>query len=135
MDYDELLKRAMEQKPESVSKDSRFELVKPDVLNIGNKTIIRNFSEIAKNMRRDEAHVAKFLSKELAAPNTIEAGKLVINGKMLPSIIEKKLNEYAHEFVFCPQCGKPDTKIIKVGGYLFLKCEACGSKKPLRQLK
>ena len=135
MDYEKLMKRAMSQKPESVLKDSRFELVKPDVLNIGNKTIIRNFSEIAKNMRRDEAHIAKFLSKELAAPTSIEGGKLSINGRMLPSVIERKLHEYAKEFVFCPQCGKPDTKIIRVGGYLFLKCEACGSKKPIRSLK
>ena len=135
MDYKKLMKRAVELRPESVSRDTRFELVKPDVMNIGNKTIIRNFSDICKNMRREEAHVAKFLSKELAAPNTIESGKLSINARILPSIIERKLNEYANEFLFCPQCGKPDTQIVKINGFLFLKCEACGSRKPIRNLK
>ena len=135
MDYEKLLKRAMELKPESVSKDTRFELPKPDVMNIGNKTTIRNFSEIVKAMRRDEQHVAKFLSKELAAPNSIEGGKLVINARILPSVVEKKIMEYAEEFLFCPQCHKPDTHIIKVDNVFFLKCEACGSKKPVRRLK
>ena len=35
---------------------------------------------------------------------------------------------YAHEFVFCPECGKPDTKLEKEDKFSFIKCLACGAK-------
>jgi translation initiation factor 2 subunit 2 len=32
------------------------------------------------------------------------------------------------DFVLCPQCGKPDTDLLKEGEYTVLKCSACGNR-------
>ena len=135
MDYEEMLDRAMSLKPEKVSEDTRFEIPEPDIMLMGGKTSIRNFLEICKTIRRDPRHFLKYLSKELAAPATLDGNKAVINSKILPSLVRKKMESYYSEYLYCPQCGKPDTSLVKEGGYLFLKCEACGAKKAVRMLK
>ena len=33
------------------------------------------------------------------------------------------------EFVYCKECGKPDTKLIKDERKYYIKCEACGAKR------
>ncbi|MEM2273205.1 MAG: hypothetical protein QXX56_03185, partial [Candidatus Bathyarchaeia archaeon] len=38
------------------------------------------------------------------------------------------------EFVNCPICKRPDTKIIKEKRFNFLVCEACGAKSPVRRI-
>ena len=135
MDYEEMLDRAMEMKPEAVASDDRFEIPEADILMLGSKTMIRNFSEICKTIRRDPKHFMKYLSKELAAPAALDGSRLVINSKVLPALLKKKIESYYNEYLYCPQCGKPDTVLVKEGSYMFLKCEACGSKKPVRLLK
>ena len=135
MDYNEMLKRAMEMKPEKIVENSRFEIPEPDITVIGSRTTIRNFAEICKAIHRDPEHMAKFLSREFAAPASTAEGKLEVNSKILPATVRRKLEEYYKQYLFCPQCGKPDTKLIKEGKVMFLKCEACGAKKSVKVLK
>ena len=40
-------------------------------------------------------------------------GRLVLGTKTIASKINQKIKEYADEFVFCHECGKPDTDIKK----------------------
>ncbi|MFW6225798.1 MAG: translation initiation factor IF-2 subunit beta, partial [bacterium] len=40
--------------------------------------------------------------------------------------------KYAEEFVLCPECGKPDTELIKEEGITKLHCLACGAKHPVQ---
>ena len=47
---------------------------------------------------------------------------------MPASRINEKIAQYANEFVFCPECGKPDSKLEKEGQLLYIKCSACGAR-------
>lgn len=133
MDYNCLLKRAREKLPESVFEKERFEI--PKVLGHfeGNKTVISNISSIANILRRDVDHLLKYLLKELATPGEINrSGLLVLGAKIPASRINDKIRQYAHDFVLCPVCGKPDTELRKDGGFLVLRCSACGNKQNVK---
>lgn len=129
MGYQELLKKARSELPDVVFQKERFEI--PKVLGHmqGNRTIISNFVQIAHTLRRDVDHMLKYILKELATPGEIKkSGSLIFGTKISASRINDKMKKYAHEFVLCHECGKPDTKIEKEGDFAFLKCAACGTK-------
>lgn len=132
MEYKELLKRGMKDLPEVVVEVSRFEVPKVKGHLQGNKTIISNINEIVEKLRRPAAHIVKFLLKELAAPGEIKGNFLVIGTKMPASRINEKIDEYVQKYVICPECKKPDTKIKKEGGFMFITCQACGAKKTVK---
>lgn len=132
MSYEELLKRAMEKLPKNVEKKERFEIPRVVCEISGNKTILKNFGEILTVLRRDPANLSKYLSKELATSGSIQGSTMVFQGKISREILQKKLDGYVKEFVYCKQCGEPDTKIEKEDRICFLVCEACGAKKPSR---
>ena len=52
----------------------------------------------------------------------------MFQGKFPPELITKKIDLYIKTYVLCPECKKPDSKIIREGVHSFLKCEACGAK-------
>jgi translation initiation factor 2 subunit 2 len=83
-------------------------------------------------LRRDLDHFVKFLSKELATQITFKGDKAIFNRRLLPDQINDKVKAYVEEFVLCPQCGKPDTQLLKEKGFLFLHCLACGAKHSVR---
>lgn len=133
MDYQELLKRARESLPESVFEKERFEIPKVRGHIEGHKTVISNFLQIADVLRRPVEHLLKYVLKELATPGEIKrSGLLVLGAKLAASRINEKIRQYAHEFVLCPDCGKPDTELKKELGFAYLKCTACGSKHPVK---
>jgi translation initiation factor 2 subunit 2 len=127
MNYEEMLKKARANMPESQDTE-RFEMPVADI-NIGKSTTIRNFSEIAKTLRRDGKHLAKFLFRELAVPGNINGNELVLQGKINRDVIRQRLEEYTKEFVLCHECGKPDTNITEEAKIITIKCEACGARK------
>lgn len=132
-DYQKLLEKAKKALPETNEEASRFEIPVSDVVT-GRQTVIKNFSEIAKALRRDENHLAKFLFKELAVPGSIRGGELLLQGKINSGMITQRIKEYAAEFVICNECGKPDTDMNKSGRLFFLKCQACGARRSLRAI-
>ena len=133
MGYEELLHRARENLPESVFEKERFEIPKVKGHVEGNKTIISNFAQIASTLRRPQDHILKYVLKELATPGEVTRGGLLILGAKIPaSRINDKIRQYAHDFVLCAECGKPDTELKKEGEFLFLRCSACGHKAPVK---
>lgn len=132
MDYESMLKRAREKLPEVVSTKERFEIPKVKGHLQGNKTVISNFIQIAGTFQRDVDHFLKYILKELAAPGEIRNNILIIGTKVAASKINEKVQEYADEFVLCRECGKPDTKIEKEGGFSYLRCTACGARHPVK---
>ncbi|HLD83957.1 MAG TPA: translation initiation factor IF-2 subunit beta [archaeon] len=132
MDYSEMLKRAREKIPKAENKE-RFEIPVAEVAT-GKQTSIKNFTEIAKALRRDPKHLAKFLFKELAAPGSTRGTELLLQGKFYPGPIKQRIEEYAKEYVFCQECGKPDTNLGEEGKIVTIKCEACGARKTGRKL-
>lgn len=127
-----MLSKARKCVPENKA-TARFEM--PEVrIQTGKQTIIKNFGEIAKALRRDPKHVAKFLFKELAVPGSFNSGELVLQGKVVPSLVRQRVQEYVNEFVLCQECKRPDTSIDKNGKVSIIKCEACGAKKSVRTI-
>lgn len=132
MDYKALLERGRAKLPEHILETSRFEI--PKVLGHiqGNKTVISNFSQIADTLHRDVDHMLKYVLKELATPGELKKSALMIGTKVPATRINEKISAYAKEYVLCPECGKPDTKILKEDKFMFIKCTACGAKKPVK---
>ncbi len=129
MDYEKLLKEARKDLPESIFEKERFEIPKVKGHIQGNKTIITNFLQIAGVLGREPEHMLKFVLKELAAPGEIKkSGSVIIGSKIPATRVNEKIRSYAHTYVFCPECGKPDTKLEKESNITFLKCTACGAR-------
>lgn len=128
MDYKKLLARGRKALPEIVTLRERFEVPKVKGHIQGNKTLISNFLQICGTLHRDQAHLLKYLLKELATPGEISNSILIFKRKLSSSAINQKIRQYALIFVLCPECGKPDTKIMTEKSVSFLKCQACGAK-------
>jgi len=132
MDYMELLKEARKNLPEVAFERQRFEIPKVRGHIQGNMTIVSNFRQIAETFRRKPEHLLKFTLKELAAPGSLKPKGLLIGTKVSASKINEKIKQYAHEFVLCAECGKPDTQLQPEGDVLYLKCTACGARRTVR---
>lgn len=132
--YESMLKSAMENLPKKIEEKKRFEVPVVDSFAQGNKTIIKNFGEILSKLRREERHLSKFLFKQLATPGNVEGGTLILQRKVQSSMLQKKLEDYVKEYVFCKVCGEPDTLLVKDDRITFMKCEACGARSPAREI-
>jgi len=133
--YAKLLDRAWDNLPDELKHHERFVIPQANTFVEGNQTIIKNFSEIADLLGRDSRHVYTFLLKELAAPGTLDGSRVVIQRALRKHVIDKKIEDYAVEYVLCHQCKKPDTKFTELEGERIIKCSACGAWRPLRKIK
>jgi translation initiation factor 2 subunit 2 len=128
-DYKTLLEKARKDLPEHIFQKERFEIPKVVGHIQGNKTVIGNFLQIANFIGRDSDNMLKFVLRDLATPGEIKKSGSVIMGSKVPaSRINESIRRYINSYVFCYECGKPDTKIEKEGNFNFLKCTACGAR-------
>ncbi len=132
LDYEKMLEEAYEQLPPSVFEHKRFEVPRPTVTISGSRTILHNFKDICEVINRDPNHVLKYLSKELATAAAMEGGRVIFQGRFEDETIERMIRRYVNEYVICPICKRPDTKIVREKRLYFLQCEACGARSPLR---
>jgi translation initiation factor 2 subunit 2 len=129
MDYKKLLEKAKKEMPDSVHEKERFEIPNIKGHIQGTKTIISNLQQITSHLHRPIEHVLKYLLKELATPGEIKKnGSVILGRKISSSDFNSKIKKYADEFVFCKDCGKPDTEFTKEGNATFIKCMVCGVK-------
>jgi translation initiation factor 2 subunit 2 len=131
-DYEKLLDKAKEQLPEIQESGERFVIPKVVGHAEGSKIIISNFMQIAQALQRDPRHLLKYILKELASPGEVRKQYAVIGSKVPSVKINEKIEAYAQEYVFCKECGKPETALIKEGEYLFMRCNACGARNAVR---
>ena len=134
MEYEKMLDRLYLSLPKQALSKERFEIPKVDAFLQGPKTILKNFSAIAKTVRRESKELYKFFTKELGVPMNIESERLVINGKFFPSQLQETFERYVKEFVLCKECKKPDTHYEDRSGIRVLKCEACGAVSSIKHL-
>jgi translation initiation factor 2 subunit 2 len=132
MDYKEMLKRARSQLPSEILEHERFEVPKPRSFVTGMRTILVNFKEICEALNREPHHVLKFLSGEMATAATVQGTRAIFHGKFGNDTFDRLIKRYTDEFVICPVCKRPDTKILKERRFLFLICEACGARSSIR---
>ena len=134
MNYDEALKRAYEKIPKKLKEQARFNIREALVRLEGNKTMIANFAQICSDLRREPQHLLKFLQKELATPGEIRGKALVLGTRISAQRINQKIHEYVKSYVICPDCKRPDTELVKEKGFLFMVCQACGAKRPVKNI-
>ena len=130
--YEKLLEQAYKKVKQIDTSSERFEIPKIEGHFEGKKTILTNFFQITSHLRRKPEHFQKFILKELAASGQREGDRLVLNIKVPSEKMNKKIEQYAKEFVLCRECGKPDTEIIKEDRITFVHCLACGAKHSVR---
>ena len=132
MEYEKLLDNAYEKVNVVVGGGERFEIPKVAGEVSGKNTIITNIVAIANYFRRDVAHLAKFLQKELAVAGKLNGSRLIFNSRLSSERVNEKIELYAKEFVICPVCGKPDSEIVSEKGIRSKHCLACGAKSPIK---
>ncbi|MGD8544610.1 MAG: translation initiation factor IF-2 subunit beta [Candidatus Bathyarchaeota archaeon] len=137
-DYEQLLKNARSKIPEVVSKSKRLELPNVRSRVFGMRTLVFNLKEIAEAMNRDPHHLLKFMTKEMATAATLQESsarpRAIFQGKFDRNTFERLVQRYMRQYVVCPTCERPDSKIVKEKRLSFLVCEACGAKSSIRQL-
>jgi translation initiation factor 2 subunit 2 len=101
---------------------------------VGMRTVIFNFKEIANALNRDSQHLLKFLTGEMATAATTQGSRVIFQGKFQQVTFDRLLQRYMENFIVCPVCKRPDTKIVKEKRLSFLVCEACGAKSSIKQL-
>ncbi|MEK6944096.1 MAG: translation initiation factor IF-2 subunit beta [Thermoproteota archaeon] len=132
IEYEKLLKRIQDKVSKNKSETTRFELPLVDVMWEGQRTFLRNFSEFPKVLRRDPDKVLQYLSKEFAVPAERVGEKAIFIGKREPQDFTRLFEIYVKDYVECPTCKSPDTRIEKEKRISFLICEACGAKSTLK---
>lgn len=130
-DYEDLLEKGMSEVPDEAGESERFELPVADTRKDGSKTVITNFGEIADVISRDQDRFSKYLQDELGTSARVEGDEMVLNGEIRRGNVQAKVKQFAEEYVFCPECESPDTKIVREKGVEILKCQACGARNPL----
>jgi len=132
LDYRKMLDEAYSELPPSVFERKRFEVPKPSVTISGSRTIFHNFKEICDTINRNPNHVLKFLSKEMATAAAMEGSRVIFQGRFEVETFERLIKRYVDQYVMCPVCRRPDTRIVKEKRLYFLECEACGARSPVR---
>jgi len=132
--YEELLEKAMKELPTEIVRRDRFEIPRVSVQKEGSRTIIKNFSNVAKAINRSEEHLYKYIVKSLGTAGFIEAGRVILQGKFTEDEIQKEVNDYVKTYVLCKECQAPDTEFVREERVLFVKCLACGAKHPVRNI-
>jgi len=132
-DYEKLLKRMQDKistkKPASVE---RFEIPAPNVMWEGQRTILRNFMDFPKVLRRDPDKVLQYLAKEFATPAERSGEQAMFVGRREPHDFVNLFEIYIRDYLECPTCKSPDTRIERENRISFLVCEACGAKSSLK---
>jgi len=134
LDYEKMLDEAYSQLPPEVFKHERFEVPKTICTVSGARTFLINFKEICDVLNRNHLHVLRFLSREMATAGNVDGARAIFQGKFECAVLERLIKRYIDEFVMCPVCKRPDTKIIKEKRLSFLVCEACGARSPIRSI-
>jgi translation initiation factor 2 subunit 2 len=131
-DYNKLLDRALSQLPQGVERRDRF--VPPQAQSVisGGQTILLNLKDIVDRLRRDRSSFVKYIAGELATSGTIDGNRALFQGRFDSRTLNGLLDRYVHEYVLCPVCHQPDTRIVRKGRYNFLNCDACGAQSPIR---
>ncbi|MEM3737035.1 MAG: translation initiation factor IF-2 subunit beta [Candidatus Bathyarchaeia archaeon] len=132
--YEQQLNRLYSNLPKGAATKTRFEPPRPSVVIAGNRTFITNLKHICETLNRDCQHLVRYLAKELATAGSIEEDQAVFQGKFDKVRVNHIVDDYIKEFVICPVCHAPDTKIVREERFRFLVCEACGAKSSVRAI-
>jgi translation initiation factor 2 subunit 2 len=130
-EYQRLLERAREKLPVVHVATDRFQVPDVEITSDGKSTVIRNFEEITKVLRREPAHLIGFLAREMGCPGVLDGPRGVLKSRLNKDAINQRIREYTEKYVICSECKRPDTHLSKEGRLTLLICEACGAQRPV----
>ena len=134
-EYRALLERAYAQMPEGpVERMERLEVPRPRITIAGSRTILHNFKELCDVFNRSPEFVLRFFSRELATAGYTDGTRAIFQGVFEEETFERLIKIFLRDYVICPVCKRPDTHIVKEKRIMFLICDACGAKSPVRPL-
>ena len=126
-EYTEMLDALLEKLPEKSATEERFRIPRPVLGYEGRRSIIVNFKEITKALRRDTRLMTTYLRKEVAAPGVYDEPRLIVQARLDMRTLQSVLEKFLRKYVICPACGGPDTQLTRVKRILTLKCDVCGT--------
>ncbi|RLI07893.1 translation initiation factor IF-2 subunit beta [Candidatus Bathyarchaeota archaeon] len=134
-EYRALLERAYAQMPEGpVKRTERLEIPRPRITIAGSRTIYHNFKEFCDTVNRKPEFCLRFFSRELATAGFFDGTRAIFQGVFEEETIMRLIQIFLRDYVICPVCKRPDTHIVKEKRIMFLICDACGAKSPVRPL-
>lgn len=95
--------------------------------NQNTRTIIKNFTLICSELKRDPMDIEKFIGYKLNLRVKIEKKELMVHGNHTVMVLQNIINEYIKDYVLCGSCGNPETNICNNKIINVLICCACGS--------
>ncbi|EFH60932.1 translation initiation factor [Arabidopsis lyrata subsp. lyrata] len=96
------------------------------------KTVFVNFMDYCKTMRRPPDHVMAILLGEMGTRGTLDGQqRLVVRGRFTQKHFESLLRRYILDYVMCSGCKSTDAIISRENRLSFLRCEKCGSERPV----
>ncbi|MEB3859673.1 MAG: translation initiation factor IF-2 subunit beta [Desulfurococcales archaeon] len=133
LDYEGLLERLYKKIPPKSGK-AEYEIPEPQIIRIGDQTVVMNFRDIAQKLKRDPPLLARYLQRELTASGSYDpgSGQLTINVKVSRRVVSQFLQLFLKNYVRCPTCMSVDTRLEKRGKAWILVCEACGAEQPVK---
>lgn len=135
-EYSKLLDHALGQLPPDAISHDRFVMPDAQAFTEGNKTLIKNFKQLAERAARDPKHMLKFIVNEVGTAGTYDeqSGRATFTGVFTRKAMLEAIDKYIKDFVLCKTCGRPDTQIDKEGRQAILLCQACGSTRAVQKL-
>lgn len=133
--YTWLLERVYKKIPPKTG-DEGFAIPEPELIRVGDQTILRNLREISIRLKRDPQILTRYLLRELNVGGSYDegSGQLKIGMKVSKKPIEQLLQKFEKSYVRCPTCGSIDTRLVKREKTWMLICEACGAEQTVKPL-
>lgn len=128
MEYDVLLDRALQRLPEQALRKERFEVPRWDAAQEGNRTYLKNFAEVCGQLDREPGLLLKFMVSVIGTKGSREEKRALLVGNFNATALQKGLEAFVREFVMCPACHRPDTRLRREDRALIMKCDACGAR-------
>lgn len=97
----------------------------------GQKTVINNLEEIGRELKRDPAHILKFLGLTFGCNTKISEQngiyKYSLPGTYEDSKIQGVVFDFIDLFVLCNACENPETFFVLKDAGLYRHCSSCGA--------
>jgi translation initiation factor 2 subunit 2 len=135
MDYEDMLDRAYKGLPDVLKEESRFQTPQIESVIQGRITVVQNFGEVIKTLNRGPDILGKYFLGEMGTSGEYDSTRLILKGQFRMPQLQDKLEAFVGAYVMCPECKRPDTKIVHEKRMSFLKCEACGARHSIATIK
>lgn len=121
-EIDKLLENVYSEK----KKRSKNILKKPILKSHNRKTIVTNYMDICKVIKKDKNELKKYIDKTLRSKSSIDSnGNLIFSGIITVKQFTNIYLDYVKYYVICKSCKSMNTNIILEKRIKYMKCEDC----------